>query len=136
MKEQFSLRTGPVGIWDQLRKRTEPQHTDMDRLDSRLNSNLQALVDREFQQEPWEERGRAVLAVGSSRLEEEAGSSTLGEGADTHNVAAVIPHSEPLLEVDSRHLAADLREPLRGEAGRRIAVAEAGRHTLALADIV
>jgi len=74
-----------------------------------------------------------VLAVGSSRLEEEAGNSTLGEGADTHNVAAVIQHSEPLLGVDSRHLAAGLQEPLQGEAGRHIAVAEADRDTLALA---
>ena len=75
-------------------------------------------------------------AVGSSRLEEEAGSSTLEEAADTHNVAVVIRHSEPLLEVDSRLLAAGLQGPLQGEAGRRIAVGEAGRDTLVLVGIV
>lgn len=56
MKEQFSLRTGPVGIWDQLHKRMEPEHTDRDRqvtdsLDSRLNSGPQPLADRTSQQE-------------------------------------------------------------------------------------
>lgn len=111
-------------------------------MDSRLTDNIgrrpdspqETLPDRAPQQESKGDRRRALPAAGSSRLEEEAGNSTLEAAADTHNVAVAIRHSEPLPEVDSRLPVAVPLELLQREVGRRIALGEAGRDTPVLED--
>ena len=99
-----------------------------DRLGRRLDPGPGIFPDRPFQKSK-KDRRRAVPAVGSSRLEEEADSSTPVAAVDTRNVPAVTGSNALPAEEDSRPQAVAQRKPPEQVADRRASAPEVDSST-------